>query len=215
MFNKIYWLLLVFQFKLYTMRKELALYRTVVNLTLGLKYYIDVVQAVRKNISVLNGNYHQYIPSGENMMDMLLTLIEKENIGHKDVIVDAGCGISPILLTLRALGYTSVHGIEYNQYLVEAANKMFTFQDTILHADLLSKDKEMIKILKKAKLVYMFMPIRENKLYLKAAKNIWNYLPNGAIIVDFFGPLSQAIDKKHIIDAGQNGTGMHAIAFKK
>lgn len=136
-------------------------------------------------------DYHDFIPSSPDMVFKTIEIIKKNKIAKDDLIIDAGCGVSPLLLALRDEGYNNLCGLEYDERLVEFM-KYFT---SIIKTDLTEPNPETIGKYKKAKLVYLFMPIRTPELYEKAVELIWKHISSGCIVMDLYGPIDFL--KKH------------------
>lgn len=137
--------------------------------------------------SVIKKNYYNFIPSGSTYMLALLNIIKREHIKKSDSILDAGCGLSPVLLFLYLHKFSNLKGIDFNRdiidYLINVnyLNNYDGNNNSFEQKDILKYDY------KDHKLIYSYMPIHNTDLYIKYVNQVFNTMSKGSIFVDFYG----------------------------
>ena len=110
--------------------------------------------------------------------------VAKSFLTKDDLIIDAGCGVSPLLLSLQQLGYKNLAGIEYSEQLISLFRRFTTSDVEMYQGDLANPSKQMLELYGKAKLIYSYVPIRDGELYKKYMDTVYNAIPDGAYIVE-------------------------------
>ena len=121
-------------------------------------------------------------------------------------IVDAGCGISPFLMYLtdrNNLNYIhSLTGIEKNKNILKVLEKSnFKYHDyrvEFLEGDLLDLKGNSKEVISQADFIYTYQPIRDDAMYIDFIKSTWNLMKPKAQILDPYGPINYAINRKYL-----------------
>ena len=162
---------------------------------------IGIAQQLHKAYSSLGetvqGDSFNFIPSAAGMIERIYKIIDLEKIQKSDSIIDLGCGVSPLLISLFLENYTSLTGVDTEQRYLNVLNSiggnyLGVKAFTTIRAEL---DKVPLTI-KKAKLIYLYQPIQNREVYIKAVKRVWRQMNKGSIILDLCGPISQCIPEK-------------------
>lgn len=140
-----------------------------------------------------HNNSYGFISSAIGMIDYALIAI-KTNFGDdKSIkIVDLGCGVSPLLIALRTLGYKNLVGVDFNATNLSYLTSSLPCTPSMR---LLCKGIEKVtkQELSSTSFVYSYMPIANKEQYKKVMKSVWKKLPVGCIHLETLGPLEQAL----------------------
>jgi len=134
-------------------------------------------------------NYH-FIASRENYIKQFLEILDKEQIDKDDKIVDAGCGVSPIILMLSILGYTNIHGTDIFQPYLRKLDRLLVTETLLTNIDINDYDYSDCKV------VYSFVPIKDEQGITRFYQTVINQLSVNSLLIDYSGTFEDVgIDK--------------------
>ena len=154
-----------------------------------------------------------FVPSNANYIVRFTDMVNKTWTEPKPpVILDVGCGFSPILSYLYMVGGADVRlklkGIDNEQHWCEAMGRFIGFNN-VLQDDLLNLSDGGKELIASADYVYSYMPLSKRDLYFKAMKGVWNEMKPGAIITEYYGPLPV------IMNLDNKVSSEHSLSFRK
>ena len=144
-------------------------------------YNPEVVRNINRK-----GSY-PFVPSHMEFLHEFYQLVK--NIEKDKKIIDVGAGVSPIIIMLYMLGYENLYALDFEPSYLNALRGYTRNDVEYINKDILSHNYEEYDI------IYLFMPINDEKLYNKAIQKITSEMKEGAIVMDFYGPINQTIDK--------------------
>lgn len=154
-----------------------------------------------------------FIPSDEYKIKKFVSILNHLKTPKDKFIIDAGCGISPILLILKFLGYQQLLGIEYQEKLVLDFKSIFTYVNRelkynhqVIKGNLLNMEKEVIYNLGIADIIYSYMPIQHEGAYFEYMCNVSELMKPGSVVIDFLGPLDTVFDNDHRFERIENNS---------
>ena len=130
----------------------------------------------------------EFIASHEDYLYNFIEFLKNKKIKKNAYILDAGCGISPILLLLQALNYKHLYGYdnqpEYIQKLkITQLNNNFQNPKGRLNLKVIDLYKADYG---KYDIIYMYMPIKNPTQYKDLQKQIITKMKPGAYLMDFY-----------------------------
>lgn len=157
------------------------------------------------------GNIGEYdfVPSAEEDLKVFLSILKKEKIKCNDIIVDLGCGVSPILIYLKFIGYYNLYGVDNEENYVKSLRVILGEYTNIVTGDLLDKDFLKDWIIPEAKVLYTYKPFIGSRKYHQFISNVWELMSPGSIIVDFHGPIYNTLSEEDSLLPG------HSKYYKK
>lgn len=140
-----------------------------------------------------------FVPSYISYIVDAVDVINLSDLTYDSKIVDAGCGISQLLMLLSIYGFKHLYGIEYQERLVNIFSTMFerscgNKEHKVYHGDLLARTGKHIELYREANMVYSYMPIESDEGYAKYMRKVCNNVPLGCIVMDFYGPIYEVMN---------------------
>ena len=136
-------------------------------------------------------NYYSFIPLPhfrDLIQDFYETYRKLRKKTKAPTFIDIGCGCGNILVLAQSIGY-KIYGIDNDPKCINIARKLCfaglpTYSERIFRGNILNYNGY-----EKYDVLYYYVPIKEIRLMLKAAKRIHNQMKVGAIIypVQFYG----------------------------
>jgi len=125
-------------------------------------------------------SYH-FVASNKRHIRQFIDILDSEGIKKDDKILDAGCGVSPIILILDVLGYTNIHGIDIFQPYLNKLDSLLITEVNLSKIDMFDYDYSDCKV------VYSFVPINDEEEMVSFYKKVLNEIPVNGILIDYSG----------------------------
>ena len=129
-----------------------------------------------------------FVPSDLHKLTEAIYLINRSGLTEDSLIVDAGCGFSPLLMFLKTQNFKNLVGIEYQHELAKLFESTFNMNSLgILHhkcieGDMINPNDEILDVYSKADFIYTYMPIQDEKLYKQSVRNIADAAKSGCML---------------------------------
>lgn len=154
----------------------------------------------REDLWVKNGSHGKeskavggfpFIPSSGSMIMRAFEIMKSIKLPKDAHILDAGCGVSPFLLSLKKFQYTNLFGMDLTQEYLDILKAEFgKFPITLICDNLLTTD------FSKYDFIYSFMPLSHVDSYYEYRNNVFNTMHKHAIFFETYGPAGREVPKK-------------------
>lgn len=156
--------------------KEERLINTFCMLTQSIQDLMNT-EKIREQSCSVNG-FH-YIASLNKNYYKLLTVLKHLKMNKNINFIDAGCGVSGILLFMYYLGYKNLSGVEINNHYIRVMRLMGARKGdhpfNILRKSILDYN------FNKYDFIYSYKPINDKEKYMKFVENLAKTMKKGAI----------------------------------
>lgn len=145
------------------------------------------VQGLKPDYILEEGTWDFY-PTNVKENKVICETVESLPISKHNMILDLGCGVSPILWKLDRLGYTNLHGIEKQRDLFRLADKAFSDYDNvhIYQDDFREPSKKGIITLNQSDVTIVYGLASDEKLREEIYRKLHVYLKKGSFLINFF-----------------------------
>ncbi len=193
--------------------------RTNFNLVRFAHRFVTNVERDYMRLGVTHGvkGSYRFVPSSTSMLNTVLYVIKKQKICKRNKIIDAGCGISPVLLLLHLLGYKQLYGYDicptYINYLKECLD--YSYKDEkIKLQDIVTANYSGFK------LIYTFNPLcgawgDRNDTATKFYNQVLNTMDIGSYFMECSGQLRGVYEEKKYKSRFRVYTTFDAMVIKR